>query len=297
MAPGWPARRARWRGARRPRPRPRARPRRRRARGELRAALAPAQLVERRVARDPEEPRALGAAARIEGALLAERALEGGGGDLLGRRAVAQQRGGVGVDGVRAGCDRAPRRRRRRSRAPGPWPSSACAPHRCYGAERRFVTAAPKPAAGRRYRHGVTPLPATLGAIALLMAVAPAGAAARRAESIVHNKRRGRRSTSATRVGHPDSIGIRGSMPGNGDKAEVMFMRFQVQVFDRRDAHWHNLTGARLGFVAVGSARYRTRQSGTRSRSRRRARAPRPTPARRGDLRVARGRRGRPARA
>src|SRR3954447_1533196 len=55
---------------------------------ELRAALAPAQLVERRVARDPEEPRPLGPAARIERALLAEGALEGGGGDLLRGRAI-----------------------------------------------------------------------------------------------------------------------------------------------------------------------------------------------------------------
>ena len=63
-------------------------------------------------------------------------------------------------------------------------------------------------------------------------------------------------------VGHPDSIGIRGSMPGTGDKAEVMFMRFQVQVFDSDDARWHSLAGADSGFVAVGSARYKTRQSG-----------------------------------
>src|SRR5512133_1859851 len=51
---------------------------------ELRAALAPAQLVERRVAGDAEEPGPLRPAARIERALLAEGALEGGGGDLLG---------------------------------------------------------------------------------------------------------------------------------------------------------------------------------------------------------------------
>ena len=50
-------------------------------------------------------------------------------------------------------------------------------------------------------------------------------------------------------------------MPGDGDKAEVMFMRFQVQLFDADDARWHILAGADSGFVEVGSAR-KARQSG-----------------------------------
>jgi hypothetical protein len=108
----------------------------------------------------------------------------------------------------------------------------------------------------------VSPLRTTLGVIALLMAVAPAGASARRADSIFHNKRLWATVNVCDTVGHPDSIGIRGSMPGSGDKAEVMFMRFQVQVFDEGDARWHNLAGADSGFVEVGSARYKTRQSG-----------------------------------
>lgn len=64
-------------------------------------------------------------------------------------------------------------------------------------------------------------------------------------------------------VGHPDSIGIRGSMPGSGDRDEDMFMRFQVQYYTASDGTWHNLgEGADSGFVEVGSAKYRTRQSG-----------------------------------
>jgi hypothetical protein len=107
----------------------------------------------------------------------------------------------------------------------------------------------------------VSPLRATLGVIALLMAVVPAGASARRAESIVHSKRLWATVNVCDTVGHPDSIGIRGSMPGSGDKAELMFMRFQVQFFDSDDARWNNLAGADSGFVAVGSAR-KTRQWG-----------------------------------
>jgi hypothetical protein len=108
----------------------------------------------------------------------------------------------------------------------------------------------------------VSPLRTTLGAIALLMAALAPGASARRADSIFHNKRLWATVNVCDTVGHPDSIGIRGSIPGSGDKAELMFMRFQVQVFDQADAHWHNLADADSGFVEVGSARYKSRQSG-----------------------------------
>ena len=107
----------------------------------------------------------------------------------------------------------------------------------------------------------MSPLRATLGVIALLMAVVPAGASARQADSIFHNKRLWATVNVCDTVGHPDSIGIRGSMPGDGDKTEVMFMRFQVQLFGAADARWHNLAGADSGFVEVGSAR-KARQSG-----------------------------------
>jgi hypothetical protein len=107
----------------------------------------------------------------------------------------------------------------------------------------------------------VTPLRATLGAIALLLAAAPACAVARQADPILHDKRLWATINVCDTVGHPDSIGIRGSMPGDGDKGEAMFMRFGVQLFDATDARWHNLDGADSGFVAVGSAR-KARQSG-----------------------------------
>jgi hypothetical protein len=99
--------------------------------------------------------------------------------------------------------------------------------------------------------------------MALVLAAVPATAAARTAESITHNKRLWATVNVCDTVGHPDSIGIRGSMPGSGDKAEVMFMRFQVQYFTPADQLWHNLgTEADSGFVAVGSARNRSRQFG-----------------------------------
>ena len=128
---------------------------------------------------------------------------------------------------------------------------------------RTFVTRAPKPAAARRYRHCVSPLRATLGVIALLLAAVPATASARTDGSITHSKRLWATVNVCDTVGHPDSIGIRGSMPGSGDKAETMFMRFQVQYFTPSDRLWHNLGAeADSGFVEVGSARFRSRQYG-----------------------------------
>jgi len=60
---------------------------------------------------------------------------------------------------------------------------------------------------------------------------------------------------------HPDTIGIRGSMPGTGDGAESMFMQFRVEYL--RNRVWTNI--ARHGhsaFVAVGGAASRSRQGG-----------------------------------
>lgn len=61
----------------------------------------------------------------------------------------------------------------------------------------------------------------------------------------------------------PDTIGIRASMPGARDGREVMFMRFRVQYFKDADMRWHNVTqGGDSGWMRVGLARYKARQSG-----------------------------------
>jgi hypothetical protein len=60
----------------------------------------------------------------------------------------------------------------------------------------------------------------------------------------------------------PDTIGIRGSMPGTGRRDDRMFMRFTVQ-YQAPDGVWRALsTGGRSGWQAVGSGRWETRQSG-----------------------------------
>ena len=61
----------------------------------------------------------------------------------------------------------------------------------------------------------------------------------------------------------PDTIGIRGSMPGSAVRGERMYMRFQVQYLSKSEQRWHNITqGADSGWVSVGSARYKARQAG-----------------------------------
>ena len=63
-------------------------------------------------------------------------------------------------------------------------------------------------------------------------------------------------------VGHPDGIGIRGSMPGTGDRRDELFMRIQVQ-FRRPDGTWAGIgRAADSGFVDVGHGDARVRQAG-----------------------------------
>jgi hypothetical protein len=80
----------------------------------------------------------------------------------------------------------------------------------------------------------------------------------------------------------PATVGIRGSMPGDGHAKDVMYMRFKVQYEDTSIKQWLDLTqGADSGFLQVGSAGV-TRQAG---RSFQLARAPgKPTYSLRGEV-------------
>ena len=65
---------------------------------------------------------------------------------------------------------------------------------------------------------------------------------------------------------NPDTIGLRASMPGTGRKGQTMWMRFRVQFRARRGETrtWSTPPGAGgdSGFVRIGHARYKARQSG-----------------------------------
>jgi hypothetical protein len=61
---------------------------------------------------------------------------------------------------------------------------------------------------------------------------------------------------------HPDTIGIRGSMPGTGHRADRMYMRFSVQ-FQAADGSWRNLSSGGVSrWVSVGNGSWAARQSG-----------------------------------
>jgi hypothetical protein len=53
----------------------------------------------------------------------------------------------------------------------------------------------------------------------------------------------------------PDTVGIRGSMPGDRQPRDTMYMSFRLQYLDAMK-HWSDLAnGAAPGFVVVGSAK------------------------------------------
>jgi hypothetical protein len=62
--------------------------------------------------------------------------------------------------------------------------------------------------------------------------------------------------------GHPDGMGVRGSMPGTGDRGDELFMRLQLQFFRRSDGRWRTLRSADSGFLDLGHGAARARQAG-----------------------------------
>ena len=61
---------------------------------------------------------------------------------------------------------------------------------------------------------------------------------------------------------HPNTIGVRGSMPGTGDKHETMYMRFVVE-YRSASGHWHYFnTGGISSYVQLGNAAAASRQAG-----------------------------------
>ncbi len=60
----------------------------------------------------------------------------------------------------------------------------------------------------------------------------------------------------------PNTIGIRGSMPGDGHQHDVMYMRFRIQYLEPMSKQWVYLAkGGDSGYLQIGSAST-ARQSG-----------------------------------
>jgi hypothetical protein len=63
-------------------------------------------------------------------------------------------------------------------------------------------------------------------------------------------------------VGHPDGIGLRGSMPGSGDRRDALFMRLRLQ-FLGEDGRWRAIgRSGDSGFLALGRGDARVRSAG-----------------------------------
>ncbi len=61
---------------------------------------------------------------------------------------------------------------------------------------------------------------------------------------------------------HPNTIGIRGSMPGTGDRLEQMYMQFVVE-YRSPSGHWHYRSGGgQSPSIAVGAGSWPARQAG-----------------------------------
>lgn len=103
-----------------------------------------------------------------------------------------------------------------------------------------------------------------LGSLALAGALIPASAPA--SSSIPLRAMRASRNLWATiDVCNPphqrNTVGIRGSMPGDGQSGDTMFMRFRLQFMDTSAGRWVDLAGAASEYFAVGNARA-ARQAG-----------------------------------
>ena len=62
---------------------------------------------------------------------------------------------------------------------------------------------------------------------------------------------------------HPDTVGIRGSMPGSGSGKDDLFMRIQVQYFDPAIVGWRFVgASADSGFIELGSGKAKRREGG-----------------------------------
>ena len=113
------------------------------------------------------------------------------------------------------------------------------------------------------------PIRALLGALAMLL---PAAVLAAPAPSMAAKTASGRSLLASRQLwatidvcnpfDQPDMIGVRGSMPGDGQPHDTMYMRFGLQYLNTSTRRWTGLvTGAEPLYVAVGTARA-ARQAG-----------------------------------
>lgn len=113
-------------------------------------------------------------------------------------------------------------------------------------------------------RPASTALTALLtSAIAFAPAAAHAGVAARagKPHSLLQSRELWATIDVCSPPDQPSTVGVRGSMPGDGRAGDTMYMRFQLQYLEAKDNTWVDLHGGSSGYIAIGSAKI-ARQGG-----------------------------------
>jgi hypothetical protein len=102
-----------------------------------------------------------------------------------------------------------------------------------------------------------------LTALTALTALAkPAAAASATSHSLFQSRQLWATIDVCNPSDQPNTVGIRGSMPGDGFPRDTMYMRFRLQYQDATSKRWVDLAhGADSGFVTVGAAKA-ARQAG-----------------------------------
>jgi hypothetical protein len=89
----------------------------------------------------------------------------------------------------------------------------------------------------------------SIAPLVLVAAFAPASA-----HSLLHSRALWATVDVCNPKDQPNTIGIRGSMPGDGHPKDVMYMRFRVQYLDAAKKEWLNLSkGGDSGMLKLGS--------------------------------------------
>jgi hypothetical protein len=127
--------------------------------------------------------------------------------------------------------------------------------------------------AAQRYLHSMTAKISLCTCLAALVLALPSAALATSSSSPSPNTAASKRALlkspelwatidACSPTDQPDTVGIRGSMPGNGQAGETMYMRFRLQYLEPTSKHWIDLTTATTpNFAAVGGAKA-ARQAG-----------------------------------
>ena len=97
----------------------------------------------------------------------------------------------------------------------------------------------------------------------VLLLLVPAAALADRSSTLAKSRHLWATVNVCDTAEHPDTVGVRASMPGTGRRKERMFMRFRLE-FRAEDGTWQRFSGdgPDSGFQPVGPARFKARQSG-----------------------------------